>query len=203
MNTEAITINGTETALTATGAVTWTASDIALRLRPNMTWQVTRGGINAIGDTAQAATNNLTAAERKAEKATQLTARSTEGQIFAREMRSYLHIGPRTRRFNDKKWAEDGHRDVLHLIAEANNNPGLRNAEREAIFQTAFAALCSWEKHIDGYRADAVLVSHINSMTPHQFCALLGDMIDAGISNVGEGEHFFAEMATRLYAQAA
>lgn len=203
MNTEAITTNGTQTALVATGTFTWTASDINLRLRPNMTWTATRGEHTGTGDTAQAAADNLTAAERKAEKAAKLAARSTKGQIFAREMRSYLQIGPRTRRFNSQKWQQDGHRDVLTLIAEANNYPGARNTEREAVFQTAFAALCSWEKHIDGYRADAVLVSHINAMTPHQFCNLLGDMIDAGVSNVGEGEEFFAAMASELYAQAA
>lgn len=203
MNTEAITINGTETTLAAAGFMTWTASDISLRLRPNMTWRATRGEREGHGDSAQAAVDSLIAAERKTEKAAQLAARSTKGQIFAREIRSYLNIGPRTRRFNSKKWIEDGHRDVLHLIAEANNHPGMRNAEREAIFQTAFAALCSWESHIASYRADGVLVSYINTMTPHQFVNLLADMIDAGISNAGEGERFFASMARRLHTQAA
>lgn len=203
MNVEAITINEVQITPVATGLVTWAASGISLRLRPTMTWDATRGDISAKGDTAQDAANNLITAERKAEKAAKLAARSTKGQIFAREMRSYLHIGARTRRFNSKKWIEDGHRDVLHLIAEANNNPGMRNADREAIFLTASAALHSWEKHIDGYRANAVLVAHINSMTPHQFVGLLADMIDAEISNVGQGERFFAAMASRLYAQAA
>lgn len=203
MNTETVTYNGTEITLTPAGPVSWIAGDINLRLRPNMTWTATRSETSANGDTAQVATDNLLAAERKAEKAAKLAARSTKGQIFAREMRSYLNVGPRTRRFNSQKWTEDGHRDVLRLIAEASYNPGMRNAEREAIFQTASAALRSWEKHIDGYRADATLVAHINSMTPHQFIGLIGDMIDAGISNVGEGERYFAAMARRVYAQAA
>lgn len=203
MNTEAITINGIEINLTAAGFMTWTASDVSFRLRPDLTWRATRGELAATGDTAQAAADNLLAAEGKADKAAQLAANSTSGQIFAREMRSYLHIGPRTRRFASKKWTEDGHRDVLNLIAEANNTPGMRNADREAIFQTGFAALCSYEKHIAGYRAAATLVAHINSMTPHQFVGLIGDMIDAGISNAGEGERFFAEMARTVYAQAA
>ena len=203
MNTTAITINGIEITLTAAGIMAWTASDISLRLRPNMTWNATRADVAATGETAQGAVDSLLAAERKAAKVAKLTARSTKGQIFAREMRSYLHIGARTRRFNSKKWIEDGHRDVLHLIAEANNNPGMRNADREAIFQTAYAALCSWEKHIGGYRADAGLVAHVNSMTPHQFVGLLADMIDAEITNVGEGERFFSAMARRIYSQAA
>jgi hypothetical protein len=203
MNTEAITINGTHTPLTSTNAVTWTASDITLRLRPNMTWRATRGELAGHGDTAQEAADNLIAAERKEEKAAQLAAASTTGQNFAREMRSYLQIGPRTRRFNSKKWTVDGHRDVINLIAEASYNPGMYNADREAIFRTAGAALRSWEKHIDDCRADVNLVAHINAMTPYQFVGLLGDMVDAGITNVGEGERYFAEMARRLYSQAA
>lgn len=202
MNPESITINGTESVLTAAGFMTWTASDIDLRLCPNMTWAATRGAISTNGDTAQAAADNLMAAERKSEKAAKLAARSTKGQIFAREMRSYLHIGARTRRFA-KRWIADGHRDVMQAIADANNYPGGTNAEREVAFRTAFMALCCWEKHIAGYRADAVLVSHINSMTPHQFVGLIGDMIDAEVSNVAEGELFFADMASGLYAKAA
>lgn len=198
-----ITINGTDTTLVSTGTFTWTAGDINLRLRPNMTWRVTRNEHAAIGATDQEAVDALAALETKTQRAANLAARSTKGQVFAREMRTYLHIGARTRRFSSKKWQQDGHRDILNLIAEANNQPGMRNAEREAIFQTAYAALCSWEKHIDGYRADAALVSHINAMTPYQFCALLGDMIDAEISNVGQGERFFRAMAGRVYAQAA
>ncbi|WP_404974774.1 hypothetical protein [[Kitasatospora] papulosa] len=200
---QTITINGTDTTLASTGTFTWTAGTINLRQRPNMTWSATRNEQAAIGATAQEAADALLALEAKAQRAANLAARSTKGQIFAREMRTYLHIGARTRRFNSKKWQQDGHRDILNLIAEANNEPGMRNAEREAIFQTAYAALCSWEKHIDGYRADAVLVSHINNMTPYQFCALLGDMIDAEISNAGEGETFFRTMTGRIYAQAA
>lgn len=203
MSTETITINGTQAALAASGLMTWTASNISLRLRPDMTWRATRDDLDAIGATAQEAANNLLAAERKTEKAAKLAARSTKGQIFAREMRSYLRIGARTRRFDNSKWDKDGHRDILNLIAEANNFPGMRNADSEAIFRTAFAALCSWEKHIDGYRADAMLVSHINGMTPYQFCALLGDMIDAEITNVGQGELFFADMACDFCARAA
>lgn len=203
MNTTAITINATTTPLAPAGLMTWTAFDVTLRLRPNLTWRATRGDLAGHGDTAQAAANNLLAAESKARKAATLTARSTKGQNFAREMRAHLHIGPRTRRYSSKKWQQDGHRDVMQAIADANNYPGDTNPEREAIFQTAYAALCSWEKHIDGYRADATLVSRINAMTPHQFVGLIGEMIDAGISNVGDGEQFFAAMARRLYAQAA
>ncbi|MFJ6069083.1 hypothetical protein ACIQHU_39340 [Streptomyces tendae] len=203
MNVQVITINGTETTLTAASHMTWTTNGITLRLRPNMTWRATRGNHAGHGDTAQAATDNLLAAETKTAKAAKITSRSTKGQNFTREMRTHLHIGVRTRRFSTKKWTEDGHRDVMQAIADANNRPGSTTAEREAIFQTAFSALCSWEKHILNGRADAGLVAHINQMSPYQFVGLIGQMIDAGISNVGEGEQFFADMARTFYAQAA
>jgi hypothetical protein len=201
MGTEAITINDTEITLTAAGFMTWTATDISLRLRPNMTWRATRNDLTGVGATAQEAADNLIAAECKMVKAAAVMARSSKGQIFAREMRAHLHIGARTRRFDSKKWQQDGHRDVMQTIADANNYP--TDSERETIFRTAFAALCSWEKHIDGCRADARLVAHISSMTPHQFVGLIADMIDAEITNVGQGELFFADMARRLFVQAA
>lgn len=202
MELTTVTINGTIEMATPSGLFTWTAGDLALRVRPNLSWTATRGEMSATGATAQDAADALAAAEAKTERVAKLTARSTKGQAFAREMRAYLHIGARTRRFA-KRWIADGHRDVMQAIADANNYRGSLDSEREAIFRTAFSALCSWEKHIDGYRADAALISHINAMTPHQFVGLIGDMIDAGISNVGEGERFFAEMSRRLYAQAA
>lgn len=202
MELTTVTYNGTALQATPSALFTWTAGDFTLRVRPNLTWTATRGEMSAVGTTAQEAVDNLAAAEAKTERAAKLAARSTKGQIFAREMRTHLHIGARTRRFA-KRWIADGHRDVMQAIADANNYRGSLNPEREAIFRTAFAALCSWEKHIAGYRTDAALISHINAMTPHQFVSLIGDMIDAGISNVGEGERFFAEMARRLYAQAA
>lgn len=201
MDVQVININGTQTTLTNAGHMTWTTNDLTLRLRPNMTWRATRGDHAGTGDTAQAATDSLTAAENKTAKAVKLAARSTKGQNFAREMRAHLHIGVRTRRFNSKKWTEDGHRDVMQTIADANNLPS--GSDRDATFQAAFAALCSWEKHIFNGRADAGLVAHINKMSPYQFVGLIGQMIDAEISNVGEGEQFFADMARSLYAQAA
>ncbi|MFJ3950251.1 hypothetical protein ACIPXV_09300 [Streptomyces libani] len=200
MNTETVTINGAITTLAPAGFMTWTVSDISLRLRPNTTWRATRGETVAIGDTAQAATDNLLAAERKAEKAAKLTARSTKGQIFAREMRSHLHIGARTRR---TRQGRDLHEQILECITNAAWNPGYYAASRQEVFQAGFGAWISYDKHIAGYRADGDLIAHIKGLTPHQFCALLGDMIDAGMANVGEGERFFAEMARSLCAQAA
>lgn len=188
MNAETVIIDGATTALAPAGHMTWTVSGISLRLRPNLTWRATRGETVAIGDTAQAATDNLLAAERKAEKATKLTARSTKGQIFAREMRSYLHIGARTRH---TRQGRDVHAQILECITNATWNAGYFNAEREGIFRTGFGAWLSYDKHIAGYRADGNLIARIKGLTPYQFCGLIGDMIDAGVTNAGEGELFF------------
>ena len=200
MDTKAIAINGTETALVAAGFMTWTASDISLRLCPNMTWAAVRGEISANGSTAQEAADNLAAAERKAEKAAKLVARSTKGQNFAREMRAHLHIGARTRRHRKNG---DLHTQILEAITNAAWYEGYYEASRQDIFRTAMGAWMSYNKHIAGYRANCNVISHIKALSPYQFVGLIADMIDAEITNVGEGEIFFAEMGRRLYAQAA
>lgn len=124
----------------------------------------------------------------------------TKGQQFAKVMRSNLGIGARTRRFRK---GVDLHAEILDCIRNATYYPGYYTGERAELFQAAFGAQVAYTKHIAGYRADVNVTAHINSLTPHQFCALIGDMIDAEITNVGEGELFFAEMARSLFAQAA
>ncbi|WP_435060113.1 hypothetical protein [Streptomyces sp. bgisy060] len=200
MNTEAITINGTEITLTAAGFMTWTASDINLRVRPDVTWRATRGDLAAIGTTAQEAADNLIAAERKADKAAKLTASSTKGQTFAREMRAYLHISPRTRRHRKSR---DLHAEILECITNAARHPGFYTTARQETFRAAYDAWLSYDKHIAGYRANGNVISHINNLSPHQFCAFIGEMVDAGITNVGEGERYFAQLARDLFAQTA
>ncbi|MEV6696201.1 hypothetical protein AB0M68_03435 [Streptomyces sp. NPDC051453] len=124
----------------------------------------------------------------------------TKGTQFAKTMRSNLGISARSRRFRK---GVDLHAEILECIRNATYYPGYYTGERAELFQAAFSAQVSYTKHIAGYRADATVVAHINALSPYQFCALIGDMIDAEISNVGEGERFFAEMDRRVYGQAA
>lgn len=124
----------------------------------------------------------------------------TKGQQFAKTMRSNLGIGARTRRFRK---GVDLHAEILDCIRNATYYPGYYTGERAELFQAAFAAQVSYTKHIAGYRADATVVAHINALSPWQFCALIGEMVDAGISNVGDGERFFTQLRTELYTQAA
>lgn len=124
----------------------------------------------------------------------------TKGQQFAKTMRSNLGIGTRTRRFRK---GLDLHADILECIQHAVFDAGWYSETRQELFRTAFGVWQSYNKHIAGHRANANVTSHINALSPWQFCTLLGEMVDAEITNVGEGERFFAEMARRLYAQAA
>lgn len=124
----------------------------------------------------------------------------TKGQQFAKTMRSNLGIGARTRRFRK---GVDLHAEIIECIRNATYYPGYYTGERADLFQAAFSAQVSYAKHIAGYRADAAVVAHVNALSPWAFCALLGNMVDAQITNVGEGEQFFSELRAELYAQAA
>ncbi|MFC8583315.1 hypothetical protein ACFUGD_01880 [Streptomyces sp. NPDC057217] len=128
----------------------------------------------------------------------------TKGQQFAKDMRKNLGIGTRTRRWGSRIFkGSDMHRMILDCIAEATHYDGMYSQARQDLFRSAFPALCAYEKHILGYRADARLVAHINGLSPWQLCNLLGEMVDASITNVGEGEQFFNRKRAELYAQAA
>jgi hypothetical protein len=129
-----------------------------------------------------------------------MTATLTAGQIFARDMRKNLGIGTRTRRF---KGYSDKHAEILECIQHAIYDAGWYTERRENIFRTARGAWFSYDKHIAGYRVNSNVIAHINSLSPWQFCNLLGEMVDANITNVGEGERWFAALSRRLYAQAA
>ncbi|MFE9735446.1 hypothetical protein ACFYO9_33885 [Streptomyces sp. NPDC005863] len=124
----------------------------------------------------------------------------TKGQQFAKIMRSNLGIGARTRRFRK---GVDLHAQIIECVRNATYYPGCYTGERAESFQAAFAAQVSYTKHITGGRADVSVITHTTTLTPWQLCALLGDMVDAGITNVGEGERFFADMARQLTAPAA
>ncbi|MGW1949994.1 hypothetical protein ACWCRC_37525 [Streptomyces sp. NPDC001940] len=124
----------------------------------------------------------------------------TKGQRFAKDMQKNLGIGARTRRH--RKGA-DLHAEIRECIRNATYNTGWYSEERTELFRAAFGAEMSYEKHIAGYRVDGKVVAHINALSPYQFCALLGRMVDAEISNVGEGEIFFQQLRAELYAQAA
>jgi hypothetical protein len=127
------------------------------------------------------------------------TKTSTAGQTLADTLRANFRIGTRTSRYGKIF----GHRTDLHdAMIEAIENavtlPGYYSPEKTDAFRAAWGAAMSYRKHVGGYRIDGTLAFHINSLTAYQFAALLGRMVDAGVTTTGDGETFFANMAREI-----
>jgi hypothetical protein len=122
----------------------------------------------------------------------------TIGRRFAKDMRENLGIGTNTPR---RRSGLDLHAEILECVRNATWYPGYYGETRTELFRKAYGAVLSYDKHIAGYRASGDVISHINNLSPYQFSALIGRMVDAGITNVGEGEQFFYAMARDLHAQ--
>lgn len=120
---------------------------------------------------------------------------ATTGQQLTTSLRKSFKIGPRTR---DRRDGVSLKRDMLDSIRNAISYEGFHGPERTALCRAAAGALYSYEKHVDGYRIDGELRAHIVGMTPYRFAAFLGEMVDAGVTNVGEGEQFLARMARQV-----
>lgn len=119
------------------------------------------------------------------------TETQTAGTEFAEAIRSYFRIGTRTRRYRDGR---DMHAEIVEAIEYAQL-PGYYSEGTERALRLAGGALRSYQKHVQGYRLDGDLIARINRMSSYQFTGLLADMIDAGVTNVGEGERYFQGMA--------
>jgi hypothetical protein len=119
----------------------------------------------------------------------------TSGQQLAQTLRKGFGINSRSR---DRRDGGSIKRDMIEAIENAVALPGYCGPAKTAIYATASAVVRSHRKHVDGYRIDGQLRYHITSMTPWEFAGLLGEMVDAGITNVGEGEVFYAAMAKRV-----
>lgn len=125
----------------------------------------------------------------------------TAGQALADTLRHGFRIGTRTKRYGRIFGHRvDLHAEMVEAIENAVQFPGYYGPEKTAILHAAWGAAMSYRKHYDGHRMDAVLRRRISEMSAYQFAALLGRMVDAGISNVGEGEQFFAAMAREVRA---
>ncbi len=123
------------------------------------------------------------------------------GQILAAELRRMLRIGTRTGRYGKVFGVRsDLHAEMIETIENAVTLPGYHNTERTEILRAAWGAVLSYRKHYDGHRMDSVLRWKISEMSAYQFAALLGRMVDAGITTTGDGETFFAAMAREIRA---
>jgi hypothetical protein len=130
---------------------------------------------------------------------------ATPGQNLTAVLRHYFSVGTRTRRHRRDRYGNmsDLHLDMVEAIIEGTQNRGLFTPNIEGALVPGYGAALSYEKHVQGYRIDCTLNRQINDMSPWRFAALLGQMVDAGITNTGEGERYFSEMARGMYAASA
>lgn len=123
------------------------------------------------------------------------TATTTTGQVLAATLRKNFGIGTRTRRYG-KVFGHrtDLHAEMVEAIENAVRYPGHYSPEKTDILRTAWGAAMSYRKHVNGCRINGLLAQHINGLSAHQFAALLGRMVDAGVTTTGDGERFFDAM---------
>jgi hypothetical protein len=120
----------------------------------------------------------------------------TAGQQLTATLRRYFSIGTRTRRYRaDSEGRWDLHRKMVEALMYAAQYPGYYCEGTQEALRPGFGSALAYEKHVGGYRIDGTLAAEINSMTAWQFSALLGRMVDAGVTCTGDGERFFADMA--------
>lgn len=115
----------------------------------------------------------------------------TPGQQLAATLRRIGTIGTRTRRYRK---GTDLHKAMLEAIQNATVYPGYYTGETHTALASAWSVFNAWTKHVDGCRIDPVLRSKIAKLSPWQLANLLGQMVDAGVTNTGEGERFFASL---------
>lgn len=111
----------------------------------------------------------------------------TAGTALAAKLRYYFSIGPRTRRYRQGR---DMHQAMVEAIETAAYYPGYYADHIQRPLENATGVAFSYRKHVEGYRISGVKIADINALSPWQFAAFLGQMVDAGVENVGQGERF-------------
>ena len=123
------------------------------------------------------------------------TRKLTPGQALAAALRRYFSVGPRTRRYRTRDgYRRDLHREMVEALMYAAQYPGYYSEATQTALRPGFGAALSYDKHVNGYRIDGTVRQRISDMTPWHFAALLGEMVDAGVTCTGDGERFFAQM---------
>ena len=121
----------------------------------------------------------------------------TKGQTVAKTLRKVLHIGARTRRYRD---GEDLYARMLEAVTLAATLSGYWMPATQESLRPGFMAAAAHNKHVEGGRVNGLLVQHITTLSPWKFAAYLGEMVDAGITNVGQAEIWYSEKARTLAA---
>lgn len=127
------------------------------------------------------------------------TTQATAGQELTAALRRYFSIGARTRRNRKESYGRrDLHHDMIEALHFAAQYPGYYSDATQAALRAGFGAALAYDKHVNGYRIDGTLRRVITEMSPWNFAALLGQMVDAGVTTTGAGEQFFSEMARTI-----
>jgi hypothetical protein len=117
---------------------------------------------------------------------------ATDGQVLTAALRRYFSVGPRSRRYRK---GTDLHAAMIEALYCAAQYPGYYCPGTQEAFRPGFGAALSYSKHVGGYRIPGTLARVISEMSPWHFAAMLGQMVDAGVTCTGDGERFFAGMA--------
>lgn len=126
---------------------------------------------------------------------------TTVGQTLAATLCKIFQIGTRTRRYGKIFGCRtDLHDAMIEAIENAVQFPGYYSPEKTEVLRAAWGAALSYRKHVGGHRIDGMLITRINGLSAYQFAALLGRMVDAGVSTTGDGERFFAEMTRERHS---
>lgn len=127
-----------------------------------------------------------------------MTTTQTAGQDLTATLRRYFSLGTRTRRYRKSPygtWKQDLHAEMIEAITNAAQyGPGFYAQATQDALRAGFGTALAYDKHVKGYRISGTLAQRINDMTPWQFAAMLGQMVDAGVETTGAGERFFAGM---------
>jgi hypothetical protein len=117
---------------------------------------------------------------------------TTASREFAATATRYFSMNSRTRRY--RKGA-DLHAEIAEAVFLAATMPGYYTEATQRALATAYAAVTGYQKHILGYRARPETCRKVAEMSPAQFVGMLADMIDSGVSNMGDAERYFQAMA--------
>jgi hypothetical protein len=113
----------------------------------------------------------------------------TAGQLFAKRACKISSVGPATRRWRD---GENVVKRIIQNVLDASTMPGCYSKETENELKVAFGAVYAWMDLVDGFRTITAEQHEVYSQIgPYQFAKIIGEMVDAGVSNRGEGETFF------------
>ncbi len=121
----------------------------------------------------------------------------TAGQNLTDTLRRIHSVGPRTRTYRNGENVKDR---MLESLENEYLYPGYYQGATQEALREGIRILHIWNKHVRGYRIDGELAYRLSTLTPWQFAAYLGRMVDAGLQTTGDGEYFFQREARQAVA---